>query len=193
MKRLNHLSEQAFLKLFFLFFSSSFIVAAFFMYDREHMFTGLLHILRSTTKASTNFFAIGGYGATFLNMGLVGLACTLLCCLPGCRPGPVSTLALILTVGFSSWGIHILNMWPTMLGVALHALVKKNRLGEYVNAMMFSTGVAPFISELMVRYPHALPVGFQAGGILLALLVGAFVGFFLPTGLKHSPMVHKGV
>ncbi len=35
MKRLNHLSENTFLKLFFTFFSLCFLVAAFFMPDRD--------------------------------------------------------------------------------------------------------------------------------------------------------------
>ena len=192
MKKLNELSEKAFLKLFFLFFSASFLIAAFFMPDRSRMLPGLLNILSSPTKASTSFFSIGGYAATFLNMGLVGLICTALYWLPGERPNAAATLVTILTTGFGSWGIHILNMWPTIFGVMLHCVVKKKKLGENTNAMLFSTGLAPFMSELMVRYPNAEVVGFSVGGVLLALGVGMFVGFFLPAGLDNSPVVHKG-
>ncbi|MBR1972647.1 MAG: DUF1576 domain-containing protein [Oscillospiraceae bacterium] len=71
MKRLNHLSENTFLKLFFSYFSLCFLVAAFFMPDRADMLPGFWRILNSPTKASTNFFSVGGYAATFLNMGLV--------------------------------------------------------------------------------------------------------------------------
>ena len=58
--------------------------------------------------------------------------------------------------------------------------------------MLFSTGIAPIITDLMIRYPHAEAVGFNVTGILLALFVGAIIGFFLPAGLAHSPKVHKG-
>ena len=68
MKRLNDLSENTFLKLFFTFFSLCFLIAAFFMPDRADMFSGYVRILCSPTKASTNFFSVGGYAATFLNM-----------------------------------------------------------------------------------------------------------------------------
>ena len=192
MKKINALSERAFLKLFFACFSFSFFLAAFFMPDRHQMLSGLLKIVSQPTKASTNFFSIGGYAATFLNMGLVGFVCTLLYCIPGQKANHAATLVTILTTGFGSWGIHIVNMWPTMLGVVLHCLVKKEKIGNHTNAMLFSTGLAPFISELMIRYPNPQVVGFTPGGILAAMAVGLVAGFFLPAGLDNSPKVHKG-
>lgn len=191
-KRLNSLSERSFLKLFFLFFSCSFLVAAFCMPDRGQMLPGLMQILSQPTKAYTNFFAVGGFAATFLNMGLVGLCCTGLYCIPGTKDNSTATLVTILTTGFGSWGIHILNMWFPILGVVLYCLIKKEKLGNHTNAMLFSTGIAPFISEFMVRYPNPEVVGFRLEGILLALAVGIVVGIFLPAGLDNSPLVHKG-
>ena len=192
MKRLNQLSEHDFLSAFFSFFSLSFIIAAFVMPDRAEMLSGLWQIVSSPTKASTNFFSLGGYAATFLNMGLVGFICTAFYMLPGERPNHAATLVTILTTGFGSWGIHIVNMWPTMLGVMLHCRVRRKSIGSYSNAILFSTGLAPFISELMVRYPNAEVVGFTPGGVALAFFVGILVGFFLPEGLDNSPKIHKG-
>ena len=192
MKRLNQLSEYHFLKIFFFFFSSSFLVAAFFMPDRATMLTGLWRIFSSPTLSGTSFFNVGGYAATFLNMALNGYVCAALFCIPGKKAFHAATLATILTTGFGSWGIHILNMWPTMLGVVLHCLVKKENVGDHTNALLFSTGLAPFMSELMVRYPVAYVTGFSVRGILLAVLVGGFAGFFVPAGLENSPKVHKG-
>ena len=191
-KRWNNLPETTFLKLFFTFFSMSFLVAAFLMPDRSQMLSGLWKIISNPTKATTNFFSIGGYAATFLNMGLVGLICTVLYCIPGEKPNHAATLVTILTTGFGAWGIHVVNMWPTMLGVVLHCIVKKKKLGDNTNAMLFTTGLAPFISELLVRYPNPEVTGFSLTGVLLALGVGILVGFFVPAGLAHSPQVHKG-
>ena len=192
MKRLNHLSERDFLSLFFAAFSSSFLIAAFCMPDRANMLPGLWRIVSSPTLSSTNFFSLGGYAATFLNMGLVGLICTALYRLPGDKPNHAATLVTILTTGFGSWGIHIVNMWPTILGVVLHCIVKKEKLGAHTNSMLFSTGLAPFLSELMVRYPNPEVVGFTPAGLLAAFVVGLFAGFFLPAGLDNSPRIHKG-
>lgn len=192
MKKIKSLSESDFLKLLFGFLSTAFLIGAVCMPDRGTMFTGLWQIVSQPSKISTNYFAVGGYAATFLNMALVGYLCLALYAGLKATANNVSTLAFILTLGFCSWGINIINMWPSMLGVVIYCLVKKEKLGSQVNAMLFSTGIAPLITDLMLRYPNAEPVGFHVGGILLALAVGFCIGFFLPAGLANSPKVHKG-
>jgi len=192
MKKIQNLSESNFLKLLFAFFSAAFLIAAVCMPDRSQMFTGLWQIISGPSKVSTNYFAVGGYAATFLNMGLVCAICLGLYCIPGAVANNVSTLAFLLTAGFCSWGINITNIWPTFLGVVLYCLVKKEKLTANINAMLFSTGIAPLITDLMLRYPHAETVGFNLLGMGLALVVGLAIGFFLPAGLAHSPKVHKG-
>ena len=192
MKKLNQLSESDFLKVLFGYFTAAFLVAALAMPDRAGMLTGLWKIISQPSKISTNYFYVGGYSATFLNMGLVSLLCLALYVLLDAKATNGSTLAFLLTVGFTSWGINVLNMWPSILGVVLYSLVKREKLGGNVNAMLFSTGIAPLITELMVRYPHAEAVGFRLSGIALGIVVGVAIGFFLPAGLAHSPKVHKG-
>ena len=192
MKKIKAMSEGSFLKLLFGFLSACFLIAALFMPDRNTMFSGLWNILSQPNKISTNYFALGGYAATFLNMGLVGILCLLLFVVFKGTPNNVSTLAVILTIGFCSWGINILNMWFSILGVVIYGLIKKEKLGGLVNAMLFSTGIAPLITDLLVRYPNADAIGFNWLGLGLALLVGFVIGFFLPAGLAHAPKVHKG-
>ena len=196
MKKLSQMEESKFLKLFFAFVSACFILAAVIMPDRAEMLSGMKNILLMPCKVTTNYFFLGGFAGTFLNMGLVGLVCTALCFLPGAKAVNATTLGFLLTVGFGSWGINPLNMIPTILGVCLYCLVKKEKLGSQVNAMMFSTGIAPLISELLFRYPgvgaEAPYLGFNVLGVILALVVGAIIGFFLPAGLGHAPNIHKG-
>ena len=192
MKKLNNLSESKFLRLFFAFVSVAFLIGAVFMPDRDQMFTGFWKIMTSTCKISTNYFALGGFAATFLNMAIVGLFCTALCCLPGAKPNNVTTLGVLLTIGFGSWGMNLVNMIPTVLGVCLYALVKKEKLGAVSNAMLYSTGIAPLISDLLFRYPGVEYVGFNWLGLGIALFVGLIIGFFLPAGLVHAPNIHKG-
>ena len=192
MKKLNNMPQETFLKWFFLAISACFVIAAPIMPDRATMFSGLWKLMSSTCKISTNYFALGGFSATFLNMGLVGLICTALCCLPGCKPNNVTTLGVLLTIGFGSWGINPLNIIPTILGVCLYALVKKEKLGAVANAMMYSTGIAPLISDLLFRYPGTEAIGFNGFGIVMAMFIGIIIGFFLPAGLGHAPNIHKG-
>ena len=192
MKKLKNLSESDFLKLFLFLFSTAFLIAAIVVPDRGSMFTGLLTILSQPAKIPTNCFAVGGYSGTLLNMALVGYLCLGLYVGLGAEMNNVATLASILTVGFGSWGINILNVWPTFLGVALYCLVRKHPLKTGVTAMLFSTGIAPLISDLMLRYPGAEVVGFRLPGVLLGIAVGLFIGFSVPAGLAHSPATHKG-
>ena len=191
MKKIKALSESNFLKLFFGFITLAFLIGAVCMPDRKEMFSGLLTIITQPAKISTNYFALGGLSATFLNMGLVCAICLGLFCIPGAKANNGSTLAFLLTAGFGSWGINVLNIWPTFLGVVLYSIVKKEKVSANVNAMLFSTGIAPLISELLLRYPGE-QVGFSLVGVLLALVIGIAIGFFLPAGLAHSPKVHKG-
>jgi len=192
MNKIKNLSEGSFLKLLFAFLSLCFLVAAVCMPDRSTMLTGLWNIMSQPSKISANYFAMGGYAATFLNMGLVGLLSLLLFVVFKGTPNNVSTLAVILTIGFCSWGINILNMWFSILGVVIYGLVKKEKLGGLVNAMLFSTGIAPLITDLLIRYPNADVIGFNWLGLGLAVVVGFVIGFFLPAGLAHAPKVHKG-
>ena len=192
MKKIKNLSEGNFLKLLFAFFAAAFLIAAVCMPDRATMFTGLWKLLSQSSKISANYFAMGGYAATFLNMGLVALVSLLLFIVFKGTPNNASTLAVILTIGFGSWGINVLNIWPTILGVVVYGLVKKEKMGGLVNAMLFSTGIAPLITDLLIRYPNAEVIGFNWLGLGLAMVVGLVIGFFLPAGLAHSPKVHKG-
>ena len=193
MKQIRQLSERAFLIYFFFIFSSFFLAAAFFMPDRADMLPGLLRIIQNPTLSSTNAFSIGGYAATFLNMGLLGIICSVLYSIPGDKPDHEAVLVTLLTIGFGSWGIHILNIWPTMMGVVLYCIVKKEPFGNYTIKMILTTGLAPFISEILVRYPYDHVVSITLPRILLAFAVGIPAGFTIPAGLKNAPNVHKGL
>ena len=192
MNKIKNLSEGAFLKLFFAFVSAAFLVAAVFMPDRNTMFSGFITILTSPCKVTTNYFSIGGYAGTFLNMGLVALAITLLYTLTKATVNNVATMAFLLTVGFCSWGINLLNMWFPILGVVVANLLKKDKPLANINAMLFSTGLTPLLSDLLFRYPNAETIGFNALGFVLAVVVGIIAGMAISSGLGHSPAVHKG-
>lgn len=193
MHRIKSLSNESFLRLVFFLFAAFFLIAAVCMPDRGDMLRGLWRILSQTAKTPTNYFdpTYGGFAGTFLNVGCVTLLCAALYLLPHAKPDAPAVVAVLLTAGLSFWGIHILNMWFGMTGVALYCLVKRRPLGSQVNALLFTTGMAPLFSDLILAYPNALPVGFRWQGFLLAALIGLLIGFFLPAGLQYSPRIHR--
>lgn len=192
MNKIKSLSPSGFLKLLFGFFTLAFLVAAVLMPDRADMLGGLWRIASQTSKVSTNCFALGGYAGAFLNAALVCLICTLLYCLPNATASAPSVIAFLLTAGFAFWGINVVNIWFGFLGVLLYCLVTKKSVGSQVNAMIFTTGLAPLISDLLLRYPNADATGFGWAGLALAVGVGIVIGFFLPAGLANAPKVHHG-
>lgn len=194
MKKLRALSPSSFLKLLFAFFTVAFLIAAVCMPDRSTMLDGLLRIARQTAKIPTNYFdpTYGGYAGTFLNAACVCLLCTLIYLLPKAQANSTAVIAFLLTAGFSFWGINIYNVWFGFPGVALYCLVKRERLGTQANALLFTTGLAPLISDLLLAYPYAEAGRIELTGILLALGVGIVIGFFLPAGLAYSANLHQG-
>lgn len=185
--------EQA-LRLFFWLFALACLVAAFIMPDRAQMADGLLRLCTLPYQSANSYFdpACGGFAGTFLNVALVCAVCAAIYSLPGSKPDGVSVLAYFLTAGFCFWGITVLNIWFCFAGVVIFSLVRRVNPATQGNAMLFSTGVAPLITDLLVRYPGGEAHGITLLGVVLALLVACLVGLILPAGLAHSPKVHKG-
>ena len=161
---------------------------------REDALAGLIRICTLSGQTVKSYFdaGYGGFSGTFLNAALVCAVCLGIYHLPGAKPDAVSVLAFFLTAGFCFWGTTILNIWFSFAGVLLYCLVKKKQPGAMANAFLFSTGLAPLITEMLFRYPGEVWHCFTAFGVVLALAVGVFIGFIFPAVLPHSPKMHKG-
>ena len=147
----------------------------------------------SPAQLTKDYFEVGSVSGAFLNVALVGFACTAMAFLPGAAVNGLTIAAYFLTTGFSFWGINFLNMWPFFLGVMLHALARRESFAKYVNLAMFSTALCPLASELLLRYPESgEPRGVTLTGVVLMLAVGMLIGFLTPAMAAHSPSVHKG-
>ena len=181
------------IRIFLLASSAAYIIGAVAAPDRGEMLTGLAQILMSPAQLTKDYFIIGSISGTFLNVGLVGLVCAAMTCLPGAAVNGATIAAYFLTTGFSFWGINFLNMWPFFLGVVIYTLVKKEPFPKYVNIAMFATALCPLASEMLLRYPNSEEVhGVTLSGVALMLVVGMIIGFMTPAMAAHSPNVHKG-
>ena len=181
------------IRIFLLASSAAYLIGAVAAPDRGEMLTGLAQILMSPAQLTKDYFIIGSISGTFLNVGLVGLVCAAMTCLPGAVVNGATIAAYFLTTGFSFWGINFLNMWPFFLGVMIHALVRKEPFPKYVNLAMFATALCPLASEMLLRYPNSEEVhGVTLSGVALMLVVGMLIGFMTPAMAAHSPNVHKG-
>ena len=188
----KQLDASRMLKLVFWLFTAAFLVAALVSPDRGGLISGLKTLYTTPAQVTKDYFAVGGLSATFFSVFLVSLLCALLYLLPGAVANGVSFTAYGLTVGFSFWGMHLLNVIPTMLGVLLYCAVKREKVAKNVNFMLFSTGIAPIVTDMFLRYPGLELHGYTPASIALGLAVGLFIGFFTPAGCAYSPNAHKG-
>ena len=191
----NQTNNSAQIIRFFLLASSAafFIAAVLLGLDDGAMFSGFAQILMSPAQLTKDYFEVGSVSGAFLNVALVGFACTAMAFLPGAAVNGLTIAAYFLTTGFSFWGINFLNMWPFFLGVIVHALARRESFAKYVNLAMFSTALCPLASELLLRYPESgEPRGVTLTGVVLMLAVGMLIGFLTPAMAAHSPSVHKG-
>ena len=176
-------------------FAAAFLLGALLAPDRGQMFAGLGRILTAPAQLTKDYFKpeLGSVSGAMLNGALVGAVCCALMFLPEAKVTAGTVLAYFLTLGFCSYGIHLLNILPLMLGVFVYSKLRRQPFGRFINLAMFSTAVAPLISEALFRYPNAAEThGVTLPGVVLALGIGIVVGCAMPALCAHSPAFHKG-
>ena len=172
-----------------LIFSLFFIIGGFGTASVAQLRDGLYTIVTSPAQLTCDYFALAGMGATYLNAGLVGLACMLVLLLSGMQMNHLSLMAFFLTTGFSFFGMNILNIWPCILGTWVFSKVDGTPFKNSVNIALFATSLSPFVSEGIFRHPAFTSWG---GKIAFGVTLGVIAGFLLPILCKHAPSLHKG-
>lgn len=110
---------------------------------------GFMNVQKLPGRLPTDFFDAGSPGGTLVNMGLLGLACSLyVWVVKAPFNGPV--IGGILTVmGFGGFGKNLKNTWPVVLGVVLAALAFGKNLSAPgpILAALFCTTLAPIAGQ----------------------------------------------
>lgn len=132
---------------------SVFLLLSARIIDRPSTMRSLLKELSKLQKLSgrlpTDFIDASSTGGTLLNMGLLGLACSLYVWMVKAPfNGPV--IGGILTVmGFGGFGKTLKNTWPVVAGVVLATLVFGKNLSDPgpILAALFCTTLAPIAGQ----------------------------------------------
>lgn len=176
-------------------FALAFFVAALCAPDAGDMLPGLLRLCTRPAQLTRDFFKpeLGGVAAAMLNAALVGAIYCALLFLPEAKVTGATVLGWLLTVGFFSYGINLLNLLPMLLGTFAYAKIKRQPFGKFVNFAMFSTSLSPLVTQALFYYPNVNPEPrLTLSGILLALAIGLVVGGAMPALCAHSPNFHRG-
>ena len=191
-------------------FTAMFFVMSF-VYGFMHGSVGeiipkFIEILKTPAQCTHDLYTIS-IPATYFNMGMCCLLMLIyiVCCggMNAVNSGTVA--AFFLTVGFSSWGMNVLNMLPLMIGMQVYAVIKKKTPVSMMNLGIFATAIAPIMSEVMLRWPGYKAPGIEstlgAGmsnlpiqpmGILIAFVIAILFCLFYPPMCAKAPNFHFG-
>ena len=122
----------------------------------DTLLPGLAAIHRSPDVLISDYFIIGGMGATMLNAGLVTLASLLLTRRLGLTYSGLSVAAILIMGGFALFGKNLVNCLPILFGNWLFARYQEEKWNKYIVIGLFSTCLAPFVSFLYNALSTAL-------------------------------------
>ncbi len=183
-----------FLSLSFLLFA---FISSLIFGEWETLLRDFFIILSSPSKLVTDYFALGSFSATLLNVGLCGVACNVLMRLTCNRIGASDFAGYLLVIAHCFFGLNLFNMWPTILGVFVFCAVTKRSFGDNLNVAMVSTALGPFISDFTFRYFQGEDYvfgepEFSVFGFCISLVFGIIAGFMVPALIPGTAAMHRG-
>lgn len=187
-------------KCFIIFLNLSFVVAtpiavAVTGVKGQLFWNNLWDIFTGPSKLVTDYFSLGCLASTLFNAALCGFACTLIITVSRAHANSTTFAAYILVIAHCFYGLNFINMWPPFIGVLVYCIKKKISCRDNLHIAMFSTALAPFISDFLFFYPPAgsLKIGeFSLIGIVLSIGFGVLAGFLVPALLPGTSAMHRG-
>jgi len=155
--------------------SISFIVMAFVLEPPQSLLKGLLDIIIAPDILLTDYIAVGGIGAAFLNVGLMGLINSFLLYRFRIHMHGLAIASIYTVMGFSFIGKNIFNLWPIYIGGYLYSRFKDLEYKSIFLILMFATTLSPVVSEIgfgtyLPRH-IAIPAGILAGLVIGFIIV----------------------
>ena len=166
---------------------SIFVIFGLIVDGPINVFNGLKEIIFSPDILITDYVAIGGIGAAFVNAGLVTLLSIALLIIIGIKPNGSTLMSLWLMAGFSFFGKNVLNVWPIILGVWLYSKYKKEPFLNYSLITLLGTSLAPAVSQL--SFVGLFPVYVS---IPMGCAIGIGIGFILSPLAANCTKLHQG-
>ncbi len=137
-----------------------------FSLDKD-IFNKWKKILTYSGRLTKDFILLEGFAPSLLNMGLSGLLATMYVTMIGSELNGPTIGAIFTIVGFSTFGKHVMNMAPIILGVYFASLVKTWHIADpaIVLAALFGTTLAPIAGEF--GWGYGIIAGFLHSSVVL--------------------------
>lgn len=155
--------------------------------DFNSLLKNLLKILLSETILVTDFLDIGGVGASFINASLIGFFNLYILRKKQMRINGLLIAAFMTVLGFSFFGKNLFNILPIYIGGYLYAKFQRINSKDIILVIMFSTALAPIVSEIsyggLFSHPYSIIIG---------IAVGILIGFIIIPLSSHMLKFHDG-
>ncbi|MCM1539944.1 MAG: DUF1576 domain-containing protein [Blautia sp.] len=161
--------------------------AAFLCDSPADILEGMGKILTSRSVLITDYFVVGGMGASFLNASLVltlGIILVLAEKIPFSGP---TMAALFMNAGYGLWGKNPMTVIPIVFGIQIYCRIHHIKMSRHIYTTLYGTCLAPFVTE--IYFLLHLPVWVR---FLAAVLLGILIGFLLPPLSMHTASMHMG-
>lgn len=172
-----------------------FCVIAYFYENQKDFLGGFINILTSPSKLVTDYFALGGLCGALFNAGVCGLFVNFIIYISKTKSNATTFAGYLLVVAHCFYGLNLLNMLPTILGVLIYCRANNKPFNQNVHVALFSTALGPFISDFLFRYTFNFVNGDLMAfilGVMVALVFGIMAGFIVPALLPGTTAMHRG-
>lgn len=165
----------------------AFIVFGLVMSPIQEVGQGLVAIMQSPSNLLSDYFVIGGMGASFVNVGLMILLSVVWAVWAKAKLNGAMMAAILMVAGFSFFGKNLFNSIPLMVGASLYCHHRQIHLSDYMHIVCFVTGISPIVSVL--AFGMGYPIGL---GLLLGISAGLLIGYIIIPMASSLSKVHGG-
>lgn len=166
---------------------TAFLILAFIFDSPKNILLGLYNIVVSRDILLTDYLEIGGLGATLVNSSLLAFINIYIIYKLKLKINGAIIAALYTIMGFSFIGKNIFNVWPMYIGGYLYVNYHKIEFKNIIVIIMFSTCLAPTVSE--ITFSSGLPLNI---GLLAGILCGIIAGFIITPLSSNMIKLHDG-
>lgn len=163
-------------------------IFGFFCDTPENILKGFYNIVTVRCILITDYVAVGGLGATLINVSLTSILVLAIYFILKLKPNGSLLMAFWMCAGFSFFGKDMLNTLPIIFGGFLYAVYKRENFMRYSLPAVLSTTLAPVVNEVYF-------IGIFNNAFLnfvLAVLAGICVGFVLVPISTNAIKAHSG-
>lgn len=161
---------------------------ALFAFISGFRFDGLSAIMFSECGLVTDYIAVGGLGASFMNAAIVILVCIGAVQISAAAFCANSLASILMSAGFAFFGINPVNLIPILTGTWIYSLLKKESFGNYVHVGIWAGCAGPVVQYLFHHAGFSGPVN-----AVLGIAGGILAGIMVPACAQATARGHQGM